>query len=80
MVAEQQKALTAAEGLAALTRIPADEPVFILRAQDLTAPGAIISWIETAQARGVNKSKIDQALTSLGAFLRWPNDRKRLPD
>lgn len=58
---------------------PDDEPIFVLRAQDILAPDCIIRWIEQCQAHGVNKEKIDDALTILGAMLRWKG-RKKLPD
>ena len=33
-------------------RIPADEPVFLIRGQDRAAPGAIEAWADLAEAYG----------------------------
>jgi len=72
---------TATEGISILTLMRPDEPVFILRAQDILAPGAILNWIERAQAcKNVPLNKTDSALVTLGAFLRWPSECKKWPD
>ena len=46
--------------------IPEDEPVFLLRAQDIAAPEAVISWIEAHIRHGgdidIAKLALDQVM------------------
>lgn len=46
-------------------KIPEDEPVFLLRGQDICAPQAVIAWATHAQALGASdeivKAAKDQA-------------------
>jgi hypothetical protein len=38
-----------------------DEPVFVLRAQDVLAPSVIRFWADMAGVRGVARAKIEEA-------------------
>lgn len=43
------------------SKIPADEPVFLLRAQDVTAPEVVRFWAERARQVGADESITDLA-------------------
>lgn len=51
--------------------IPADEPVFLLRGQDIAAPAAIMAWVEEARAQGADPEIIDAALAQADAMMKW---------
>ena len=67
-----------------LNRIPDDEPVFILRAQDRLAAETVAYWIWLAKCRGVNADKIRHAqlehLEEMWVFQRSNPHRMKLPD
>ncbi len=66
-----------------LKKVPDDEPLFLLRAQDDLAPSAIIRWIERAVEEGVSDKKVFSAETHLhdfGTFQRIFPERVKLPD
>lgn len=52
--------------------LPPDEPLFVLRAQDATAPNAIMEWIRGAAAAGASPEKVQEAGGILMAFINWP--------
>lgn len=54
-----------------VTKLEADEPVFILRGRDSMAPYAISRWIELARNNGVNRGKIDSAEKVFLEFLKF---------
>lgn len=63
-------------------RIPSDEPLFIIRAQDKLAPAAI-----RAYARLLREKKLTKAATAVGKYAReveaWQKahkERVKLPD
>jgi hypothetical protein len=63
--------------------IPDDEPVFVLRARDFLAPGAISDWMDAARHREVASSKIKAAGKDLAAFAQFQLDhpeRCKFPD
>lgn len=65
------------------SKVPEDEPTFILRAKDLLAPAVLQDWIESAQHSGVNPDKITHAqehLEAFEAFQRLHPERCKLPD
>lgn len=67
--------------LAMLARMPDDEPVFVLRAQDRAATRAIEAWIEAASFLGANVEKLHGAEDHRQAFLRWQVDHTtKVPD
>lgn len=52
-------------------RIPDDEPVFLLRAQDAAAPTAVRAWIEESQENGVKPELLELAELQLWRMKRW---------
>lgn len=65
------------------SKIPDDEPVFILRARDLVSTQAIMAWLRAAESQGVNVDKIDRAQQHLDDFLRFQalnRQRCKIPD
>lgn len=62
-----------------LNKAAEDEPVFVLRAQDLTAPEVIREWVARASAYGmISKEKSDDALAVAALMEMWPH--RRFPD
>lgn len=71
--------MTAAEGVAYLLHeCPADEPVFILRGQDILAPGAVFAWAHSAERHGVSLKKLAGAWRAAEKMLTW--NTRRMPD
>lgn len=62
--------------------IPDDEPVFLLRAQDVMAPLAVDAWCNSLtvlqRPADVESGKIANAQIVSEAMKAWPN--RRLPD
>lgn len=61
----------------------ADEPVFLLRAQDELAKGTVERWIELAKLGEVNADKIRRAKEHLLAIMKWQlanPERVKVPD
>lgn len=60
-----------------LLKVQPDEPIFVLRAQDMTAPATIRKWVafnaDTAPAR-----KLAEALECAAVMEHWPN--RKMPD
>lgn len=64
-------------------KIPADEPVFILRAQDILSPLLVEMWCNAAEQNGVNAEKVARAREHWRAITRFQvehRDRCKLPD
>lgn len=55
-----------------------DEPLFILRGQDIIAPGKVREWAGTARASGVAKNKVDEAMAIADAMDAWHT--RKMPD
>lgn len=55
-----------------------DEPIFILRAQDIYAPGTIQAWIAVARDGGVPQEKLEEARQLMEQMKKWPV--KKSPD
>lgn len=55
-----------------------DEPVFVLRAQDLLAPQLVRLWAERADLHGCGPEKVEEAYKLADAMERWPN--RKFPD
>ncbi len=51
--------------------IPADEPVFLLRGQDLAAPSAVRAWARRAKEIGASQEIVDMAIDQAGAMEDW---------
>lgn len=54
--------------------IPKDEPVFLLRAQDTCAPHALVEWIESSRALGVDEEMLAAAERQLTAMAEWQRE------
>lgn len=59
-----------------------DEPIFVLRAQDKTAPLAVRAWAATAKLVGAGDDKVAEALKTADEMEAWQkaNGRAKLPD
>ena len=55
-----------------------DEPVFVLRAQDITAPAVVRTWCEFAVLAGCAPEKIREARALALQMEQWPN--RKMPD
>ena len=52
--------------------MPPDEPVFVLRARDLLAAGAVTCWAQTARALDVPIERINEAMALAEKMRQWP--------
>ncbi|MGN6094498.1 MAG: hypothetical protein ACTHOL_19275 [Luteibacter jiangsuensis] len=59
-------------------RIPIDEPVFLLRAQDQFAPAAVRHWAELVEAGGGDTAIVSSAREHAARMEAWPI--KKVPD
>ena len=62
--------------------IPADEPVFLLRARDIAAPGAVRKWAYDALGNGASREIVDAALGQADAMEAWAKEHggRKVPD
>jgi hypothetical protein len=60
-----------------LSRIPDDEPIFVLRARDLSASILVMEWARM-NAKTIPKSKFDDAVATANAMDKWPG--RKNPD
>lgn len=58
--------------------VPADEPVFLIRAQDIVGGAAVRAWANLAEAAGASRDILDQARAQASKMEAWP--RKKVPD
>jgi len=58
--------------------IPIDEPVFLLRAQDVNAAEVVRFWAFLAHASGADPHTVDSAERQAAAMKAWPV--KKTPD
>jgi hypothetical protein len=63
-----------------LAKVADDEPIFVLRAQDVTAPMVIEFWLENALGHGAQLApeKIAHAQECIAAMVAWPT--RKFPD
>ena len=62
-----------------LAKVTANEPIFVLRAQDKLAPEVIRFWVQLARQYGdPTTTKIDEALDCARAMEAWPT--RKYPD
>ena len=52
-------------------KIPDDEPVFLLRGQDICAPSAVLCWAAFAEHAGANPEIVQAAKDQAKAMIRW---------
>ncbi len=62
--------------------IPEDEPVFLLRGQDILAPDIIDQWAKDLVEKGGSTSMADMAIEHARAMRIWQNNNnmKKVPD
>lgn len=48
------------------------EPIFILRGQDLIAPGLVLQWANRAAKNGTPAEKVEEARKIAAAMEAWP--------
>lgn len=71
--------MSAASAIEYLKKLPPDEPVFVLRAQDITAAGFVMAWANNlAHLTGVFSPKADEALDIAREMEAWPT--QKVPD
>ena len=58
--------------------IPRDEPVFLLRGQDMNAGDTVRVWARLAEERGADKDVIAAARNQACAMDEWP--KEKVPD
>lgn len=52
-------------------KIPADEPVFLLRAQDKVAPETVYLWAVAAKKAGADEEIVEHAFDHADLMLDW---------
>lgn len=61
--------------------IPADEPVFLIRGQDVNAPTVVRSWARLAKLSGAGENIVRAAYRQADAMEKWHNDvGTKVPD
>ena len=69
------------ELLEVLGGIPADEPVFLLRAKDVTAPHVVRHWAMLADQAGADERIVHAALAQAQAMSDWQKEHgSQVPD
>lgn len=64
-----------------ITRAAEDEPLFVLRAKDKSAPGIVRVWVAAAELAGVSREKVDEALDLANQMERWAAENgSKVPD
>jgi hypothetical protein len=61
-----------------ISTIPADEPIFPLRAQDENGADTVRDWVTRSARAGVSTATLEQAMRQADAMDAWPT--KKLPD
>lgn len=82
MLPNRRAALESHPHFKAVMNIPSTEPIFVLRSQDINAPGSVDDWLATSQ-RMVGPSKFLSAATRYQEMLQWQNDHRdevKVPD
>jgi len=78
MATKKETLEAALRGEGCLGKAADDEPVFVIRAQDMFSEGTIWSWTSRAAKENCNPQKIEEALQTAAAMAKWPH--KKLPD
>lgn len=69
------------KGEGCLGKAADDEPVFVLRGQDVLAANTLWTWLQQARVHGVHADKIFKAEDDFQAFLDWrKHNGTKLPD
>jgi hypothetical protein len=61
-----------------LNKASAEEPLFVLRASDVFAPGMVELWTELAALHGCDPAKLAEARACAAAMRDWPH--RKFPD
>lgn len=56
-----------------LARCADDEPIFVLRAQDETAPNTVLYWLQANP--DLPEYKVTEAMNTVKAMRRWPTKK-----
>ena len=57
------------------------EPVFVLRGQDLTSPAFVLAWAELARVLGCNPEKVNEAILTAKKMKVWAEAKNgKFPD
>lgn len=78
MATKREALEQAARGEGCLGRAADDEPVFVLRAQDLLAARLVDDWAEEAGRKACPPDKVAEARVIAGQMRQWRN--RRYPD
>lgn len=54
-----------------LAKVADDEPIFVLRAKDLTAPSTVRGWAHHARAVGCAEPKVQEAFNLAASMESW---------
>lgn len=61
--------------------IPDDEPVFLVRGQDVAGPQTVLLWAFLAEAAGADRDIVSSARAHSKKMLRWQfNHGSKVPD
>jgi hypothetical protein len=62
-------------------RIPEDEPVFLIRAQDIAGPAAVLCWANVAEKNGAGKGMVEAARAQAKEMWNWQQEHgSKVPD
>ncbi|MCK9435723.1 MAG: hypothetical protein M0Q12_00780 [Synergistaceae bacterium] len=62
-------------------KIPDDEPVFLIRGQDIVAPEVVRQWAFRARKAGAKELIVEAALQQAEAMERWQRTHlRKIPD
>lgn len=73
---------TKEQGDTCYDRAEPNEPIFVLRAQDIIAPEIVREWAFRAKKAGAPREKVDEARRLADQMEDWQieNDRRKVPD
>lgn len=58
--------------------IPDEEPIFVIRGQDLVGGAAVRAWVDLARAAGARSDILERAMIHSRVMDAWPH--KKIPD
>ena len=73
---------TKREGDSCYQKAAEDEPIFVLRAQDLLAPACVRTWAQLARSHGTPEAKVREAFDLADRMVAWQDatNRCKVPD
>ena len=75
---DSKRHATKNEGLSAVEKADPDEPLFVLRGQDILAPEIVREWAHRLRVSGGDAAKVIDALNIADRMEEW--QVKKLPD